>query len=230
MNVWRESPDRLRLTAGTFGPRIQFIVIGALLAAIVAQTGVIAVWSYPILLPLILWLAVILWRGSVWVEVDRAYQRVTIEWRRLLGFVTFTKAVRELRELRAIPVTTKNRYPSFGGETTWTIHLMFGDDQTIRIGSVVNDARKVESVLDEISGIVGQGVTAAPFDITKVLPARRSLFLEILDTDSIVRVGQIFCLLTIALALYAAPTMSLFYIGLLVFGTLADWFARRSDE
>ena len=43
MNVWRESPDHLRLTAGAFGPRVQFIVVGALLAAIVAQTGVIAV-------------------------------------------------------------------------------------------------------------------------------------------------------------------------------------------
>ena len=116
-----------------------------MLATIVAQTGFIAIWSYPLLAPLALWIVIILSRRSVWVVLDRAYQNVTIESRRILGFVTFKRAIRELQELQAVPVTTRYRSESLGGETTWTFHLMFGDDRVVAIGSVVNDARKVES-------------------------------------------------------------------------------------
>jgi hypothetical protein len=85
-----------------------------MLAAIVAQTGIVELWSYPLLAPLALWIAIISWRRSVWVVVDRAYQRVTIESRRVLGFVTFRRAIRELQELQAVPVTTRHRHQSFG--------------------------------------------------------------------------------------------------------------------
>ena len=107
---------------------------------------------------------------------------------------------------------------------------MFVDDSAVRIGTVVNDARKVESALDEIRAVVGERVTAAPYDPDKVLPQARSLVLEMLDTDPIARIGQILCLLMIALALYAIPMMALFYVGLLIFATLTDWLARRNGE
>ncbi len=201
-----------------------------MLATVVAQTDFIAIWSYPLLAPLLLWIAIILWRRSVWVVMDRAYQRVTIESRRILGFVTLKRAIRELQELQAVPVTTRYRSESFGGETTWTFHLMFGDDRAVPIGSVVNDARKVESALDQIRGVVGERVTAAWYDPEKVRAPARNIVLVILDSDPIARTGQILCLLMIALSLYAAPTMALFYIGLLVFGTLADWMSRRNED
>ncbi len=201
-----------------------------MLATVVAQTGFIAIWSYPLLAPLVLWIAIILSRRSVWVVLDRAYQNVTIESRRILGFVTFKRAIRELQELRAVPITTRYRGENFGGETTWTFHLMFGDDRVVPIGSVVNDARKVESALDQIRGVVGERVTGARYDPEKVRPPSRNVVLEILDNDPIARTGQVLCFLMIALSLYAAPTMALFYIGLLVFGTLADWMSRRNED
>ena len=230
MDFWKDSPYRLRIATNIFGPRIQFVIAAAMLATVVAQTGFIAIWSYPLLAPLALWIVIILSRRSVWVVMDRAYQRVTIESRRILGFVTFKRAIRELQELRAVPVTTRYRGESFGGETTWTFHLMFGDDRAVPIGSVVNDARKVESALDQIRGVVGERVTAARYDPEKVRGPSRNIVLEILDNDPIARTGQILCLLMIALSLYAAPTMALFYIGLLVFGTLADWMSRRNED
>ena len=51
-----------------------------------------------------------------------------------------------------------------------------------------------------------------------------------LDTDPIARIGQILCLLMIALALYTAPAMALFYVGLLILGTLTDWMARSNED
>ena len=230
MDFWRDSPYRMRIAANILGPRVQFLIAVGLLAAVVAQTGIVALWSYPILAPLALWIAIVLWRRSVWVVVERDYQRVTIESRRILGFVAFDRTLRELREIKAIPVTARHRSQSFGGETTWTFHFIFGDGSAVPIGSVVNDSRKVESALDEIRAVVGERVTAAPYDPGKVLPPARSLVLEMLDTDPIARIGQVLCLLMIALALYAVPMMALFYVGLLIFGTLTDWMARRNEE
>jgi hypothetical protein len=107
---------------------------------------------------------------------------------------------------------------------------MFGDDRAVPIGSLAHDARKVESALDEIRGVVGERVTTAPYDPEKVLPTPRNLFLEMLDTDPIARIGQILCLLMIALALYTAPAMALFYVGLLILGTRTDWMARSNED
>ncbi len=136
MDFWRDSPYRLRIAANILGPRVQFLIAVGLLAAVVAQTGIVALWSYPILAPLALWIAIVLWRRSVWVVVERDYQRVTIESRRILGFVTFDRTLRELRELQSIPVTARHRSQPFGGETTWTFHFIFGDGSAVPIGSV----------------------------------------------------------------------------------------------
>lgn len=77
---------------------------------------------------------------------------------------------------------------------------------------------------------MGERVTAAWYDPEKVRAPARNIVLVILDSDPIARAGQILCLLMIALSLYATPTMALFYIGLLVFGTLADWMSRRNED
>ena len=176
MDFWKDSPYRLRIATNIFGPRIQFVIAAAMLATVVAQTGFIAIWSYPLLAPLVLWIAIILSRRSVWVVLDRAYQNVTIESRRILGFRDVQ--ARHPGVARASRGPHNHALPRRKLRRRDHLDLSFdvrGDDRVVPIGSVVNDARKVESALDQIRGVVGERVTGARYDPEKVRPPSRNV-------------------------------------------------------
>lgn len=234
MYLWTDNSSRLRILAGVVSDRIQFLICISLLLVVCVQIGLLHLWSFPLTIPLMFWILVIGSRCSVEVIFERDFRRIIVKYRRLLGFVAQSVDVYEFSQLQAVPITARSRYRDFGGggeDMFWDVYLKFSDCSSIMLGSVVGDSSKVEKILNEIGRFVGANFADSAYDTGKSIDHRKPHWLvEVLDSEATVRVGQLLCLLMIALSLFAAPGMAVYYVIALVFGTWADWLARRGDR
>jgi len=232
MYLWTDNLSRLRILGGVVSDRLQFLVCISLLLAVGVQIGFLHPWSFPLTIPLMFWMVMIGSRLSVDVIFEKDFRRVIVKHRRVLGFLAQSAEVYEFSQLQSVPITARSRYRDFGGgELFWDVHLKFSNRPSIMLGSVSGDSSKVEEILNEIGRFVGANFADSAHETGKSIDHRESHWLvEVLDSEATVRLGQLLCLLMIALSLFAAPGMAIYYVIALVFGTWADWFARRGDR
>ncbi len=230
MNFWVDQPSRLYLLSGLLGYRIQFAIALGLVVWGVAQSASLQGPAYLVYTVLLGWLVWVAWAESVQVVMERDYRMVTVYRRRFLGFVSFSRAHFSYDDVAAVPVVSRHRYRQFGGETMWTVHLQLADEPLMPIGTIVDNARKIEQLLWLLRSFMGpriadQSVLAA----VELRERPRTLWEQLQDSDGVVRAGQIGCLVMIGASLMATPGMAWFYVFVLVFGTFIDWLVRRSD-
>ncbi len=231
LSFWVETPSKLFLLSGVQGHRIQILVAMALLALGTAQVSNVGTVGYLMLVAVVVWLCWVLWLTSVKVIVERDFRRVTIQRRRFLGILTYSRQDYSFAEVEAVPVVSRHRYRQFGGETMWTVHMVVEGAAPLAIGTVVDDARKIEKLLWLVRSFMGPRIANESQRVAVVLADRpQSLREQLADSDGVVRAGQIGCLAMIALSLLIAPGMAWFYVFVLLFGTAVDWMVRRSDR
>lgn len=219
------------LLSGVQGHRVQSLAAMALLTLGTAQVSRMGTVGYLMLVTVVVWLCWVLWLTSVKVVVERDFRRLTIRRRRFIGLLTYSREDYSFAEVEAVPVVSRHRYRQFGGETMWTVHLVVEGAAPLSIGTVVDDARKIEKLLWLVRSYMGSRI-ADDSERAAVLLARRpqSLREQLADSDGVVRAGQIGCLVMIAASLLVTPGMAWFYIFVLLFGTAVDWMVRRSDH
>ncbi len=231
LSFWVETPSRLFLLRGMQGHRVQFLVAMALLAFGTAQVSRVGMVGYLMLVVLVAWLCWVLWQTSVKVTVERDFRRVTVHRRRFLGLMTYFSEDYSFAEIEAVPVVSRHRYRQFGGETLWTVHLVVKGAAPLAIGTVVDDAPKIEKLLWLVRSFMGPRIADGSQRAVVLLAERpQSLREQLADSDGVVRAGQIGCLVMIAASLVVTPGMAWFYVFVLLFGTGIDWLVRRSDR
>jgi hypothetical protein len=230
LSFWVETPSKLFLLSGMQGRRIQFLLAMVILAFGTAQVSRAGSVGYLLLVVLVAWLCWVLWQASVKVIVERDFRRVMVQRRRVLGLMTYSSENYSFAEIEAVPVVSRRRYRQFGGETMWTVHLVVEGAAPLAIGTVVDDAPKIEKLLWLVRNFMGPRIADGSQRAAVLLAERpQSLREQLADSDGIVRAGQIGCLIMIAGSLLVTPGMAWFYVFVLLFGTGIDWLMRRSD-
>ena len=144
--------------------------------------------------------------------------------------MTYSSEDYSFAEIEAVPVVSRRRYRQFGGETMWGVHLVVEGAAPLAIGTVVDDAPKIEKLLWLVRNFMGPRIADGSQRAAVLLAERpQSLREQLADSDGIVRAGQIGCLIMIAGSLLVTPGMAWFYVFVLLFGTGIDWLMRRSD-
>lgn len=203
----------------------------ALLAFGSAQVSKAGMVGYLMLVVLVAWLCWVLWQASVKVTVERDFRRVTVRRRRFLSLMTYFSEDYSFAEIEAVPVVSRHRYRQFGRETMWTVHLVVKGAAPLAIGTVVDDAPKIEKLLWLVRSFMGPRIADGSQRAAVLLAERpQSLREQLADSDGVVRAGQIRCLVMIAASLLVTPGMAWFCVFVLLFGTGIDWLVRRSDR